>query len=74
MYLKDLINKFIYENGDKNIQETFSYGALGKLYKLGWKLCSNCSILFRINNLYCPFCGLMLRTRPKNKRGKKIDR
>ncbi len=67
-HLQDLIDKFIDEKGDRNIQVTFSFGRLGYLYTIGWKFCSKCSIIFKIDDLRCPLCGKPLRTRPKNRR------
>ncbi len=63
-YKIDLFKRII---GKNFIKETFNYGKLGSLYNDGWKLCSECKILFFIDKNFCPICGKHLRTRPRNK-------
>ena len=43
-----------------------------KKYQLGQKRCSWCEIWFETENIRCPCCKMILRTKSRNKRKMKI--
>ena len=42
------------------------------LYEQGWKYCSRCMLFFQTNSTRCPYCGTILRWKPR--KGKLKDR
>ncbi len=40
-------------------------------YQLDHKRCSRCEIFLEWDGNFCPCCGIILRTRPKNTSGRK---
>lgn len=42
-----------------------------KRYETGQKRCKNCSMFLNWLGLWCPCCGLRMRTKPRNRKRKK---
>lgn len=42
----------------------------GSRYAVGQKRCQLCEVFFLVDGLFCPCCGVRLRTKPRNKKYK----
>ena len=46
----------------------------GSRYKVGQKRCHDCECFFVIDGMFCPCCGMRLRSKPRSKRAKEMLR
>ena len=46
----------------------------GQRYAQGQKRCQVCEIFMKVEGLFCPCCGIRLRTKPRNKKYKELLR
>ena len=45
----------------------------GKVYRKGIKRCRHCDIFIKTLDIQCPYCGYVLKTRPRNSKSRRKE-